>query len=224
MYAFELNKLMVPKIEEVRKVIKAINYQYTTSGTYAGRLTDEQALKDYNELLEALPSIPGLSEEDIKVLTTEIEKKIDRIHNPVDERYNVDTITNEEQFRKAIERVHYEHRYSAGGTFGPLTEGEAQYYYRLLIDLLDKIQGITPEVKDALRNEVQDKINSTATVEEEKRADKRAAKAQEFSKAKGRFDKLSAFQKLKLNLKGEAPDKIDYDSLDMLDIRGLYRK
>ena len=224
MYAYDLKKLMVPKIEEVRKAIKAINYQHTTSGTYAGRLTDGEALKDYNELLEALPSIPGLSEEDIKVLTAEIEKRIDRVKNPVDERYNLDTITNEESFRKAIETISYEHRYSAGGTFGPLTEGEAVYYYKLLLSLLDKIDNLSVEVKDTLRKEVQEKIDSTDKVEEEKRADRRAVKEKEFLKAKSRFDKLSSFQKLKLNLKGQAPDQINYDSMDTYELRSLYKK
>ena len=224
MYAFKLENLMVPKIEEVRKAIKDINYQHTTSGTYEGKLSDEEALSDYKKLLEALPSIPGLSEDDIKVLTTEIEKYISRVYNPVDERYNEDTITNEEQFRKAIERIHYEHRYSAGGTFGPLTEGEAVSDYRLLISLLDKMDNLTPEVKDVLRKEVQDKIESTASVEEEKRADRRAIKEEEFAKAKGRFNELSAFTKLKLKLKGQAPEQLNQDSMDTRDLRGLYRK
>lgn len=224
MYAYNLEKLMVPKIEEVRSVIKAINKQHTTSGTYEGRLSDEESLSDYQQLIEALPSIPGLSEEDIKLLTVEIEKHIDKIHNPVDERYNLDTITNEEEFRKAIERIHYEHRYSAGGTFGPLTEGEAVSDYRLLISLLDKMENLTPEVKDVLRKEVQDKIESTASVEEEKRADRRAVKEEEFAKAKGRFNELSAFTKLKLKLKGQAPEQLNQDSMDTRDLRGLYRK
>ena len=58
MYAYNLEKLKVPKIEEVRSVIKAINKQHTTSGTYEGRLSDEEALSDYQQLIEALPSIP----------------------------------------------------------------------------------------------------------------------------------------------------------------------
>ncbi len=224
MYAYNLDKLMVPKIEEVRNVIKAINKQNTTFGTYEGRLTDEDALSDYQQLLEALPSIPGLSEEDIKTLTIEIEKYIDRIHNPVDERYNLDTITNEETFRKAIETIHYEHRYSAGGTFGPLTEGEALWDYRLLLNLLDKMDNLTVEVKDALRREVQVRIDATSKVEEEKRADRIAVEEEEFSKAKDRFNKLSSFEKLKLKLKGKAPEQLNRESMDSVDYRRLYRK
>lgn len=223
MYAFNLESLMKPKIEEVRDVIKNIHYQYVTPGTYEGKLSDEQAISDYQELLKALPSIPGLSEEDIKVLTAEIEKKIDRIHNPVDERYNEDTITNEDDFRKAIEQIHYEHRYSAGGTFGPLTAGEAVEYYKILLKLLDKVDNLSSEEKDILRKEVQDKIDSTGVVEEAKRADRRAAKEKEFSKAKDRFNKLSSFERLKLKLKGQSPEQVNYDSLDMRDLRRLYK-
>lgn len=224
MYAYNLEKLMVPKIEEVRKVIKIINEQHTTSGTYEGRLSDGEALSDYQQLLEALPSIPGLSEEDIKTLTIEIEKYIDRIHNPVDDRYNLDTITNEETFRKAIETIHYEHRYSAGGTFGPLTEGEALWDYQLLLNLLDKMDNLTVEVKDELRREVQVRIDATSKVEEEKRADRIAVEEEEFSKAKDRFNKLSSFEKLKLKLKGKAPEQLNRESMDSVDYRRLYRK
>ena len=224
MYAYNLEKLMVPKIEEVRSVIKAINKQHTTSGTYDGRLSDEEALSDYQQLIEALPSIPGLSEEDIKVLTVEIEKHIDKIHNPVDERYNLDTITNEEEFRKAIETIHYEHRYSAGGTFGPLTEGEALWDYRLLLGLLDQMNNLNAEVKETLRKEVQSKIDSTSKVEEEKRADRLAVEEEEFSKAKERFNRLSSFEKLKLKLKGQAPEQLNRESMDSLDYRRMYRK
>jgi hypothetical protein len=223
MYAFNVEKLMKPKIDEVKEVIENIHYQHITPGTYEGRLSDEEALKDYNELLEALPSIPGLSEEDIKVLTTEIEKKIGRIHNPVDERYNEDTITNEEEFRKAIEQIHYEHRYSAGGTMGPLTEGEACEYYRLLLNLLDKMDNLTPEVKETLRKEVQGKIDSTEKVEEAKMEDRRAVKAEEFAKAKARFNRLSSFERLKLKLRGQTPDQVNYESMDMRDLRRLYK-
>ena len=223
MYAYNLEKLMVPKIEEVRSVIKAINKQHTTSGTYEGRLSDEEALSDYQQLIETLPSIPGLSEEDIKVLTVEIEKHIDKIHNPVDERYNLDTITNEEEFRKAIEQIHYEHRYSAGGRMGPLTEGEACEYYRLLLNLLDKMGNLTPEVKETLKKEVQGKIDSTEKVEEAKMEDRRAVKAEEFAKAKARFNRLSSFERLKLKLRGQTPDQVNYESMDMRDLRRLYK-
>jgi hypothetical protein len=79
---------------------------------------------------------------------------------------------------------------------GPLTEGEACEYYRLLLNLLDKMDNLTPEVKETLRKEVQVKIDSTEKVEEAKMEDRRAVKAEEFAKAKAGFNRLSSFVRL----------------------------
>ena len=77
MYAYNLEKLMLPKIEEVIKVIKIINEQHTTSGTYEGRLSDGEALWDYRLLLNLLDKMDNLSVEVKDVLRKEVQDKMD---------------------------------------------------------------------------------------------------------------------------------------------------
>ena len=54
-------------------------------------------------------------------------------------------IKNVEDFKKAIEKVHYEHRYDAGAMMGTLTANEAKRTYERLLNALDTIPDLSEE-------------------------------------------------------------------------------
>ena len=130
-----LESLKRSKVDEVRREIKAINYQHVTSHTYEGKLSDEEARREYQKLLDILPDIPGLTNDERNMLQDEIQQRIDTLGKYEHSAYNLDTITDEESFRKAVDRVHYEHRYDAGAMFGTLTDYEAEKDYNTLLSL-----------------------------------------------------------------------------------------
>ena len=221
-----LEHLMTKKIDMVREEIKNIHYYHVTPGTYHGRWTDDEARLKYTELLNSLPKMPGLSAEDIEILKEEIQYKISKIGVYVHSYYNADNIKNANDFEKAIERVHYEHRYDAGAMFGTLTDYEAESDYRVLFNLLDEVKGLTEEEKTRLRAEILTRIEKIPEVHEEKRAERKAyddAFAQAFEDAKARFEKLSFFEKVKLRKKNKAPEdqKLKFMTID--EVNKLYR-
>lgn len=221
-----LESLMTRKIDLVRAEIENIHYQHVTPGTYQGRWDDDEARREYTILLESLPEIPGLSLEEIEILKKEIQYKIDKIGVYVDPDYNVDTIKNSNDFRKAIERVHHQHRYDAGAMFGTLTPDEAERDYNTLLQLLNEIDWLTEEEKVEFRAEIATRIENIPKVQQEKRAERIAydqAFDKAFAEAKKRFDKLSFFEKMKLRRARKAPEHQKTDFMTIEDVNRLYR-
>lgn len=221
-----LESLMTRKIDLVRAEIENIHYQHVTPGTYHGRWDDDEARREYTILLESLPEIPGLSLEEIEILKKEIQYKIDKIGVYVDPDYNVETIKNSNDFRKAIERVHHQHRYDAGAMFGTLTADEAERDYNTLMQLIDEVEGLTEEEKVEFRTEIATRIENIPKVQQEKRAERIAydqAFDKAFAEAKKRFDKLSFFEKMKLRRARKAPEHQKTDFMTIEDVNRLYR-
>lgn len=222
-----LQKLKESKIEEVRKEIKAIHEDNTSYGTYEGRLSDHAAKKAYEEILNALHEIPGLSIDDIIQLEKELKQRINTIGKYSHHGYNIDNVTNEEDFRKAVEQVHYEHRYDAGAMFGTLTAYEAEKDYNILLELLNDILGLTEEFKTEMRALIRQKIDAIPEVEKEKLEELEAYEAEikkAFDEAKERFNSLGYFQKLKLKKERKDPEQIDIRFMGVKQIDSLYRK
>lgn len=222
-----LQKLKESKIEEVRKEINAIHKDNTSYGTYEGRLSDHAAKKAYEEILNALHEIPGLSIDDIIQLEKELKQRINTIGKYSHLGYNIDNVTNEEDFRKAVEQVHYEHRYDAGAMFGTLTAYEAEKDYNILLELLNDILGLTEEFKTEMRALIQQKIDAIPEVEKEKKEEQKKYEEEykkAFEEAKKRFNSLSFFQKLKLRKEGKSLEQIDLNRLGIDQVNSLYRK
>ncbi len=220
-------RLKRTKLEEVRAAIKEIEYDHKFGlDAMIGPLTDDEAKRSYVELIRTLPEVPGITPEEIKILTNEITKKINKIGIYVHPDYNDEVLITEEDFRKAIEKVHYEHRYDAGAMFETLSENEAIKDYNIVLGVLLKSE-LPEEVKNALRKEIVTKIGQIPKVEEEKAA-QRKAYAQEvdnaFLEAKARFKKLSLFTRAKLRLEGKAPEQLNRAFMDVEDMNSLYRK
>lgn len=218
---------MRSKVDEVRAEIKAIHYQHTTSGTYEGRLSDKQAEKQYRELLDLLPEVPGLTNDEIALLTEEINSKINKIGVYIDPDYNTDTIKSFEDFEKAIERIHYQHRYDAGAMFGTLTEDEAKRDYNTLLSLLSEIPSLSVKQMEKLRNEINSRIDNIPKIEEEKVVERRTyreEKVKAFEDAKNRFNRLGFFTKLKLRRQKQSPEHQDVKFMTAEEINGLYKK
>ena len=222
-----IESLKKSKLEEVRAEVKAINEDNTTYGTYEGRLDDAHAKIKYEQLLNALPEIPGLSNEDIEILEREIKQRIASLGKYRHSEYNIDTITNEEEFRKAVDRVHYQHRYDAGAMFGTLTDYEAKKDYQVLLSLLDDIYGLSNDFKAEMKALIQKKIDNIPAVETEKMEERQAYKEefqQAFMEAKERFNSFGFFKKMKLRKEGKAPEQLNTKFLGIKEVNSLYRK
>lgn len=220
-------RLKRTKMEEVRAAIEEIDYDYKVGiDAMMGRLSDAEAKREYLELLKTLPEIPGITSEDIKVLTTEITNKINKLGVYIHPDYNDEVLLTEEDFRKAIDKVHYEHRHSAGAMFGPLSVGEATKDYNTVLEVLMN-SNLPEEVKNTLRKEIVTKIGQIPKVEEEKAEERRLYEAEldnAFNSAKTRFKELSVFKRVKLRLEGKAPHQLDREFMDTEDYNNLYRK
>ncbi len=222
-----LKKLKTSKLEEVRNEIKRINEQNIAYGTYEGRIDDEAAKSEYQELLDSLMEIPGLSVDDIVVLQQEIQQRMNTIGKYKHSVYNLDNIIDEETFRKAVERVHYQHRYDAGAMFGTLSPNEAERDYNILLILLDDVIGLSDNFKEEMRGLIQQKIDNIPAVQQEKIEEYKTYQAEHkkaFEEAKERFNKLGLFQKLKLKKQGKAPEQLNAEDLGIDQVNALYRK
>ncbi len=216
------------RVERVRDKIKLIDYEHKIgSSPMIGQISDEEARRSYRDLLAVLPSIPEITKEEIELLTKEINKKLNKVGVYVHPSYNSDVITDYDGVVKAIEKIHHEHRYDAGAMFGTLTEMEAINAYNILITILPEIESLTDEQRNDLSAQIRVKIGQTSIVEEEKKAEREAEKAEfdkAFEEAKERFKKLSIFQKIRLNLKGKNPEQLETEFMNVNDVNGLYRR
>lgn len=232
-----LESLMKSKIDEVRKEIKSIHFQNTTYGTYLGRLQDGDAIIKYKELLNALPKIPGLSDADIEILRQEIKQRINTVGKYENSDYNIDNVTNEEEFKRAVDEVYYKHRYDAGAMIGTLTPYEAEKKYNTLLELLNDVIGFSQQFKDDMRLLIQQKIKEIPAEEkakqeeikreeEEIRLEKIAheqARKKAFEEAKRRFNSAGLFYKFKCIINGEAPFQLkDIKDYRITQINALY--
>lgn len=221
-----LENLMKPKIDLVRAEMKNINFYHVTKGTYEGGFSDAEAKIEYTNLLNALPEIPGLSEEEIEILKEEIQHRISMVGTDMHHAYNIDTIKNVEDFKKAIEKVHYEHRYDAGAMMGTLTPQEAERDYKAILSLVDEVKGLTDKEKEELRAEIQTKLENIPQVQQEKREEREAYDEElnrEFEAAKARFASLSFFERRKLKKAKKAPENQDLKFMTVDDVKRLYK-
>ena len=222
-----LEKLKENKIEEVRREIMEINKQNSVYGTYETRLSDEAAKAAYEEILGALHEIPGLSIDDIIQLEKEIQQRINTIGKYRNSEYNIDNVSDEKKFRKAVERVHYQHRYDAGAMFGTLSADEAERAYNTLLELLNDVIGLSDSFKAEMTALIERKITEIPKVELEKIEEYKRYQAKAhmaFNQAKARFNELGFFKKLKLRREGMAPEQIDVDIIGIEGVNALYRK
>lgn len=226
--SMEYENIKKSNVDRVREALNAIDYNHKEgTSVMMGPLSDKEAKEEYMKLLASLPEIPGITEDEIKLLTTEITNKINKIGVYVHPEYNEEKLTNYDEVIAAIERVHYQHRYDAGAMFGTLTVLEATNDYNRILGLLPKIESLTDEQRRELSAVIRTKIGQIPKVEEEKEAERVAAEEEffnAFQEAKGRFKKLSVFQKIKLSLKGMAPNQIDQVFMTTDDMNNLYRK
>lgn len=212
------------KYQEVKEAIERVHYQHTVDAGMMGLLSDREALNEYEELLDLINSLSGLSEDEVRDLTDNINSKIDWIKNPRHSFYNEERITTEEEFKDAIEHIHYRHRYD-DGIMGTLDAGDATYLYNVLLEVLERMKGLSDETKKSLRDAVKVKIGQVNIVEEEKIQEYREYKEKQtaaFELAKQRYKSLSLFEKIKLHRQKQTPKYQDVDFMSVEEIDNLY--
>lgn len=217
--------IMKTKYQEVLEKIEAIDYKHKEDSGMVGVLSDNEALSEYKTLREVIIQIPGLSGDEINKLVWIINKKIDRIVHPVHPLYNEDLITNEEEFRAAIQDIHYKHRYD-DGMMGTLDENDAIRLYNVLLEVLSKMENLSESVIRSLRDEIKIKIGRVHLVEEEKLNEYNENKIKHeeaFRNAKERFKSLSLFEKIKLYKNKMAPKNQDIEFMSIEEIDELYK-
>ena len=163
MNAFNIDNLKNKKAEDVPKAIRTIEYRLRTPGTYDGRITEEEAISDYNELIEALSTIMDLTEEEIN--TKQIKEKIALVPQDLPEP------------GLGVIRMHTP------------TEEEIQR-------------------DNAIRFSIRQRETERLRLYEE---------------AKERYNKLSVFEKLVLNLKSKDPKSIKFENMRDEEIKKLYK-
>ncbi len=218
------NDLLKTKYEQIIEAIEKVDYEHKVDAGMMGLLSDQEALDKYREIADIIQQVIELSVEEANDLNAMINKKIDRIYNPVHPVYNEDLITNEEEFRAAIENIHYRHRYD-DGIMGTLDAGDATRLYNVLLEVLEKIPSLDEATKKVLRVEVKFKIGQVNVVEEDKIAEYHEYKAKQevaFAEAKARFKALSFFEKIKLHRKKMTPEHQDFEFMSVEEIDNLY--
>ena len=165
MNAFNIDNLKNKKAEDVPKAIRTIEYRLRTPGTYDGRITEEEAISDYNELIEALSTIMDLTEEEINTFTEQIKEKIALVPQDLPEP------------GLGVIRMHTP------------TEEEIQR-------------------DNAIRFSIRQRETERLRLYEE---------------AKERYNKLSVFEKLVLNLKSKDPKSIKFENMRDEEIKKLYK-
>ena len=126
-----------------------------------------------------------------------------------------------EQYMNMIEDTHNSH------LRGDLNEIEYINAYNELIDIVVDSDTLDEEEKRQLIGVIRTKIGQIPVVENMKRETKNQeiqAKEEAFIEAKNRFRKLSIFQRVKLNLKGQGPEQIHRTLGTIEEINNLYRK
>lgn len=72
-----IDELMKTKYQLVLEAIEHVHHEHRyDAGAMMGTLTDQEAERDYRQILRALPDIPGLSEEERENLKAAIETRI----------------------------------------------------------------------------------------------------------------------------------------------------
>ena len=126
-----------------------------------------------------------------------------------------------EQYMNMIEDTHNSH------LRGDLNEIEYINAYNELIDVVVDSNTLSDEEKRKLIAVIRTKIGQVPVVEEMKREIKNQeilAKEEAFQQAKNRFKKLSIFQRVRVNLKGQGPEQIHRSLGTIEEINNLYRK
>ena len=226
MYAFQVEKLMNKKVDLVRTAIRIIEHKHKLPVSNPESINQEQAASDYNELLAALPTIPDLTNEERKELSNEINDKMFRLGFVDHSEYNPTNLVDEETFTKAVERVNYQHRYDAGAMFGTLTAKEAERDYNIILGVLEE-SDLSPEVKEAIRAMIADKLEHIPDVEAEKRTEEQEYTDRlmnAFNDAKIRFKNLSAYERMIYKMQGKDPEHLDPNDMELEEVRGLYKK
>ena len=126
-----------------------------------------------------------------------------------------------EQYMNMIEDTHNSH------LRGDLNEMEYINAYNELIDVVVDSDTLGDEEKRQLISVIRTKIGQVPIVEEMKKEAKNQEieeKEKAFVEAKNRFRKLSIFQRVKLNLKGQGLEQIHRTLGTIEEINNLYRK
>ena len=126
-----------------------------------------------------------------------------------------------EQYMKMIESTYEDHKK------GNLNEIEYISAYNEILDVVVDSKSLTEDEKSSLIKEVRVKIGQMPLVEAERKAAielKQQQVTKAFQEAKNRFRRLSVFQRIKLNLKGQNPGQLQMESLEIEEINNLYRK
>ncbi len=126
-----------------------------------------------------------------------------------------------EQYMKLIEDTHNSH------VKGELNEIEYVNAYNEILGVVIESNSLSDDEKRELITVVRTKIGQVPKVEEMRKEAKNQelqAKEAAFQEAKGRFRKLSIFQKVKLNLKGQGPEQLHRSLGSIEEINGLYRR
>ena len=205
--------LCLTKKQQVQAEIARIHFEHRyDAGAMFGTLTDREAKVTYEKLALRIPQIPGLTDQEKEELLQEVQERIQNIPQvEQDKRDNPDEYPEEredgvskktlfknkvEQVRDRIEQVHYEHRYDAGAMWGVLTAREAESEYVKLMGLLYSIPDITPEERDMLVDEIQQKIDKIPEVEEEKHAEYLAFQEKQGESQKPKAKKGFSFKSI----------------------------
>ncbi len=126
-----------------------------------------------------------------------------------------------EQYMRMIEQTHDDHKK------GSLNEIEYINAYNEILDSVIESKTIDEEERKTLITEIKIKIGQIPKVEQmRKEAKEQELQEKElaFKEAKSRFRKLSLFQRIKLNLKGQGPEQVHRTLGSIEEINGLYRR
>ena len=76
----DIRTLKMTTVQKVMNLLDRIEYEYKyDAGAAYGVLTEREARYRYDLLLESLPSIPGITPEDLEYLTAQIQERINDI-------------------------------------------------------------------------------------------------------------------------------------------------
>ena len=64
------------KFDEVKDAIEKVHYEHTVDAGMMGLLSDREAIVEYEDLLNLINSLPGLSESEVQELTDNINYQL----------------------------------------------------------------------------------------------------------------------------------------------------
>ena len=125
------------------------------------------------------------------------------------------------QYMRMIDDTHISH------LSGELNEIEYINAYNEILDTVMDSKSISDFEKRELVSIIRQKIGQIPKVEEIKQENKNRElqeKELAFKDAKNRFRKLSIFQRIKLNLKGQSPEQVHKSLGSLEEINNLYKR